>query len=301
MTNSSNINFGGNEYIVGGWGGYEISKRAARLKKNNEEYSNYYPNIAYVYPHHVINSVLNSNKPNVLQSVINKLAKSLKTREKKYNINSDICLLPSLTSNELHNFVSNDMFDIEEIQNINKKLHEYVEILDLPIELYNTVYEKMPSKKPVNVKNNDKIMKLEHKLLHNINMVEKNLIILATNCNKIRKILNSKYDSDSESYSSSSCESESSFDSDSNTNSDSDSDTDSDTDSDIYIGGSTKNQKIVNITTQGLLLFNDSIDKNRSRSSSSSSSSSNKKQTKSSSSSSSSSSEYDGRFENIEI
>jgi len=130
----NNITLGNKEVIVGGWGAYEIEKRSLRSRINGDKYNNYYTS-KYIHPQHVINSVLGGCRHNSSCNAINKFINKLRAKELDQNSLNDIWIIPSLTSNRLHSFIKNDVYDPDEIQKINIYLKKYADVMNLDITL----------------------------------------------------------------------------------------------------------------------------------------------------------------------
>lgn len=216
----NNIILGGKEVVIKGWGEYEIQKRSLRSKLNGDNYNKYYFK-KYVYPQHVIDSVLGGGRHMSSYDAITRFIDALRKKESK-NISFDnVWVMPALTSSRLSNFAQNELYDIDEMQKMNLFLRDYADMMNInvPLEGLNTF--SLNRERPIHLSNNVGIMDLEQRMIPNINAIERNLATLALNCDKIRKEItkrkekfgfNSDSDSDSDSNSDKSSKSSSSSD-----------------------------------------------------------------------------------------
>lgn len=201
--NYNNIILGGKEVVIGGWGEYEIQKRSLRSKLNGDKYNKYYSK-KYIYPQHVIDSVLGGNRHKTAYDTINKFISTLRTKESNHADFNDIWVMPALTSSRLSNFVQDDLYDIDEMQKMNLFLRDYADMMNLQVPLESLSHLALVKERPVHISDNKGIMELEQRMVPNINTVEHNLAILASNCDKMRKALTRRkekfgFDSDSDS------------------------------------------------------------------------------------------------------
>lgn len=184
----NNIFLGGNEVVFGGWGECEVNTRRIRLNINNNNYDKYYSK-KYIYPEDVIKSVLSNVRHKTSYDTINKFIDALKVKESNDLLFDSTLIMPSLTSSKLANFVNEDLYDVNEMQKINLILQDYVNILNLSISLENILSVEYNKEKPVKLSNNKELINLEEKMIPLINIVEKNLAILASNCDKIKNAI----------------------------------------------------------------------------------------------------------------
>ncbi len=185
----NNIFLGNKEVVIGGWGEYEINKRCLRAEISKEKYNNYY-NSKYIYPQNVIDSVLkNSAIHFITHDTIKSFINVLKKEENKNDNFTDIWVLPKLTSSILDDYLDTNMYDPDEMQKINLMLMEYCDLMNINISLEILTQVPLITIKPVHVTNIDGIIELEKQMIPIINIIEKNIGILALNCDRIKKYI----------------------------------------------------------------------------------------------------------------
>lgn len=214
---NNNMFLGGNEIVVGGWGEYEINKRALRSKLNNEDHGQYYSK-KYIYPQDVIDSIMKENVHKTSQHIINRFVSFLKSHESKNSNFNNVWILPSLTSTKIDDFSKEYLYDNDEMQKMNLFLQNYANMMNLNVTLHNLLQVPSIYERPIHITNSNGIMNLESKMIPNINIIEKNLAIIASNCDKIKRALRhrKRYNREIDSDSGSESDSESDSDSDSN-------------------------------------------------------------------------------------
>lgn len=182
----NNIFLGGKEVVIGGWGEYEVHKRAMRAKLNGDNYDKYYSK-KYIYPQHIVDSILGGSRHKSSYDAINRFIGTLRSKESKNVDFNNVWVMPALTSSRLSNFVQEDMYDIDEMQKMNLFLRDYADMMNLQVPLESLSHLSLVKERPVHISNNTGLMELEERMIPNINTVERNLAILATNCDKVRK------------------------------------------------------------------------------------------------------------------
>jgi hypothetical protein len=182
---NNTVIIGGKEFVVSGWGEYEIIRRDIEDKP----YTSYYTNKKFIYPMDVIESVLNQKKENLLGIIkifLNYLI------EEEFQFSSlidfeDYYRLPALTSEYVEEFItSNAFFDKHSITEFNDYLKAYSEILDLneTIQPIPNLLPNIPNKYAY-VYDSDEMKNLEKGLIDYLSGLEMCQGILASNCNKI--------------------------------------------------------------------------------------------------------------------
>ena len=164
---ADNIMLGGNELVVEGWGEYEVHRRKMCYNLSDNEYIKYYSSVKYIYPQHVITSIMKEMENTPIIDVIQRFADTLREKEAENMVIDDsIWIIPKLTSTILLDFIENNLYDVDEMIKINRLLHDYVKTMNLDITLDNLVPIEIVEKPVLNCEENiTSIMSLEEKLI----------------------------------------------------------------------------------------------------------------------------------------
>ena len=201
----SKVTIGGVEFVVGGWGRYEITRRReeyeATKKYGGSIQSNY--KTKYIYPDDVVNSVLNSERKTPLRRAAIHLAESLKRAEDQlcgfnedgsfdcvpFKSSKDHFTLPPITSDNIKKFTE-DIYNETDINTLNKlkddveNISTSMKFADKKIKDLHSLGSSIASQR-VNTQNIEDVLALEENMAPHIDLIEQMQIELV---NKMEKI-----------------------------------------------------------------------------------------------------------------
>lgn len=214
---TDNVIIGGVEYIIGGWGDYEIDRRNIEYMCSSEPVGKkYYGGLKYVYTDNVVRSIMSAKQlqsGNELKIAAEHLEMALGLMEDKLcdpdengawecamvndKLSSDTLTIPALTSSDVREFIEtmNMENNIEYLEDLNEHITILADSLNadiVTIPNFQTKYDNSVID-PVSVSDDVAVLNMESNLRGYIADIEQFQILLASNIDIVASLIYQKF------------------------------------------------------------------------------------------------------------